>query len=118
MFKPYLTITCDCGEVGHVHFGEAWTCEKCGRTWDTAKVPREEYDAVIRSVRRYSLLTIGPPALMAAILVPAAVLVNISYAFLLFVLVMGWGLLVAPQIRRRARRRVFEALPTWKLKPE
>jgi len=118
VFKPYLTITCDCGEVGHVHIGEAWTCGQCRRTWDTSKVPREEYEAVMRSVRRYSVLTIGPPALMAAVLVPAAVLVDISYAFLLFVLVMGWGLLVAPQIRKRARRRVFEALPTWKLRPE
>lgn len=118
MFEPLLTITCDCKAIGHVRIGEAWTCDACGRTWDTGNVPRADYDALMRRVRRYSVLTVGPPAALAVILVPLAVLVSIGYAFLLFVLVMAWGLLAAPHIRKRARRDVLEAVPRWELTPE
>ena len=99
-------------------FGERWTCDSCGRAWDTSKIPREEYDALLDSVRRYRALTVGPPLAFAAVLVPLAVLVNVRFAFLLFVLVLGYGLLVLPQIRRRATLRVLASAPSWKLSPE
>ncbi|MFN8223364.1 MAG: hypothetical protein U0R50_09000 [Gaiellales bacterium] len=118
MLRPLLTITCDCGTVGHARIGETWTCTGCGRAWDMSRVPRDEYETLMRKVRTYSLLTLGPPVTAAAILVPLAVVVNIGYAFLLFVLVMAWGLLVAPQLRKRARKNVLEAVPRWKLEAE
>ena len=118
MRAPDIAITCDCGRVGRVTLGDRWTCEECGRSWDTSQIPRDEYDALMRRVRRYSILTVGPPLLLAAILVPLAVLVDLSYAFLLFVLVMAYALLVLPHLRNRARREVLDAAPRWKLRPD
>jgi hypothetical protein len=118
MRAPDIAITCDCGRVGRVPLGDRWTCEECGRSWDTSQIPRDEYDALMRRVRRYSLLTVAPPLLLAAILVPLAVLVDVSYAFLLFVLVMGYALLVLPQLRKSARRQVLDAAPRWQLRPD
>ncbi len=51
-------------------------------------------------------------------MIPLAVIVGIQYAFLLFVLVMGYALLVVPQLRRRASRRMRESTKSWKLRPE
>ena len=118
MAAPEIAITCDCGRVGRVPIGARWTCEECARSWDTGQIPREEYDALRRRVRRYSLLTAGPPLLLAAVLVPLAVMVDVKYAFLLFVLVMAYALLVLPQLRKRARRDVLESAPRWKLRPD
>lgn len=118
MPAPPITITCDCGAVGYVPLGGRWTCESCGRTWDTGQIPREEYDALMRRVRRYSILTVGPPLALAAVLIPLAVLSNVGYAFVLFVLVMAYGLLALPQIRKRARQDVLDAAPRWNLRPE
>lgn len=118
MRAPDIAITCDCGRVGRVPLGTRWECEECGRAWDTSQIPRDEYDALMRRVRRYALVTVAPPLLLSAILVPLAVLVDLRYAFLLFVLVMAYALLVLPQIRNRARREVLDAAPRWKLRPD
>jgi hypothetical protein len=118
MREPQITLTCDCGATGSTAYGEKWQCEACGRTYDTSKIPREEYDAVLRSVRWYRLVALGPPFAFAAVLVPLAILVNVRYAFLLFVLVLAHGLLVMPQVRRRATAKVRTGAPSWKLRPE
>ena len=49
---------------------------------------------------------------------PAAVVGDVRYAFLLFVAVMAYGLLVLPKIRERASRRVTEISARWKLEAE
>lgn len=118
MAKPPITISCDCGEKASLAYGERWTCESCGRTWDTSRIPKGEYDQVVRSVRLYGLVTAGPPLLLAAILIPMTVVSGIQYAFLLFTLVLAWGLLVVPQLRRRANRMARENAPKWKLRPD
>ena len=118
MHAPEIAITCDCGRVGRVPLGERWSCEQCGRAWDTSQIPRDEYDALMRRVRRYSFLTVAPPLLLAAILVPLAVVGDVRYAFLLFVLVMAYALLVLPHLRNRARREILDAAPRWKLRPD
>jgi hypothetical protein len=118
MRAPDIAITCDCGRVERVPLGDLWTCEECGRSWDTSQIPRDEYDALMRRVRRYSVLIAGPPVALAAILVPLAVVVDVRYAFLLFVLVMAYALLVLPHLRNRARREVLDAAPRWKLRPD
>ena len=69
-------------------------------------------------MKRYRLLVVGPPLVLAAVLIPLAVLVGIQYAFLLFVLVMAHGLLVVPQIRRRTAAQSSARSPAWKLSPE
>ena len=118
MRSPLITITCDCGASVDVPYGERWTCTACSRTWDTGKIPAADYDVLVQGVRRYRALVLGPPLLLAAILIPLAALVGVQYAFLLFVLVMGYGLLVVPQLRRRAASHMRDSTKRWKLRPE
>ena len=116
--KPPISVTCDCGAAHELAYGERWTCETCGRTWDTAQIPRGEYDALVRALRRYRLVVLGPPAALAAVLVPLAIVLDVRFAFLLFVLVMAFGLLAVPHLRRRETERVLAAKPRWTLRPE
>jgi len=99
-------------------YGERWTCPECGKSWDTSHIPREDYDLLLRSVRRYRLLVLGPPLAFAAVLMPLAVVVGVQYALLLFLLLLGWGLLVMPKLRSRATAHVMRNAATWKLSPE
>jgi hypothetical protein len=116
--SPLITITCDCGASTEAAYGDRWTCPTCGRTWDTRQIPAADYDALLRGVRRYRLLVLGPPLLLAAIMNPLAATVGIQYAFLLFVFVMAYALLAVPQLRRRASRQMRDSKKSWKLRPE
>ena len=118
MRTPLITLTCDCGASVDLPYGERWTCDSCGKTWDTNRIPASDYAALVSGVRRYRLLVLGPPLLFAAILIPLSVAIGIQYAFLLFVLVMAYGLLAVPQIRRRSAAQLKESTKRWKLRPE
>ena len=118
MRSPLITITCDCGASVEVPYGERWTCGACGKAWDTGQIPRAEYDTLLQGVRRYRLLVLGPPLLLAAIMIPLAAIKGIQFAFLLFVLVMGWALLAVPQLRRTTAKKMRESTKSWKLRPE
>ena len=39
-------------ESNFVPYGEKWTCERCGRTWNTAQIPADEYRQFLRDIRR------------------------------------------------------------------
>jgi hypothetical protein len=116
--SPLITITCDCGSSVDVPYGERWTCGSCGKAWDTGQIPAADYNALLRGVRRYRLLVLGPPLALAAVCIPLAATVGIQYAFLLFILIMAYALLVIPQLRRRASRHMRECTKSWKLRPE
>lgn len=116
--EPPITLACDCGEVAYVRYGDRWECPTCGRIWDTGQIPRADYDRLLQTVRRYRLLAIGPPLALAAVLVPLAVLVGTQFAFLLFALVLAYGLFALPRIRERASRTVTESTRSWQLSPE
>jgi hypothetical protein len=113
-----ITVTCDCGAATSAKYGERWTCPNCGKTWDTSQIPREDYEGLLRSMRRYRLLVLGPPVALSAVLIPLTVTVGLQFAYLLFILLMAWGLLVMPQLRSRATARVLRHTSTWKLRPE
>jgi hypothetical protein len=113
-----ITLQCDCGKLAAITYGERWTCPDCGKTWDTSQIPREEYDRLLGSVRRYRLLVLGPPVALAAVLVPMAVFVGIQWGILLFVLVMAYGLLAVPRLRTKAAERVLGNTRQWELHPE
>jgi hypothetical protein len=118
VLRPPITITCECGAVARVPHGTRWTCDACGRTWDTNQIPRDEYDALVRSTRLYGWLVMGPPLLLVAIFLPLTIFVGVQFAFLLFAFVLAYGLLVVPPLRRRANARVRANRPSWQLKPE
>jgi hypothetical protein len=117
--KPPITLTCDCGTRGQVAYGERWTCSECAKVYDTSSIPAEDYAALVAGVRRYKWLTIGPPLALAAVLIPATVLLDdLRFAFLLFIGVFAYGLLVLPHLRGRASERVTTLAARWHLEAD
>lgn len=103
---------------GQVAYDARWTCPSCGKVYDTAKIPAADYTALVAGMNRYKWLTIGPPLALTALLMPLAILLDVRFAFLLFILVIGYGLLVLPRIRGRARERVTQLTARWKLEAD
>ena len=118
MRGPPITVTCECGQIAYVPYGERWTCPQCSRTWDTSKIPEDDYARLVGSVRRYRLAALGPPLVLAAVLIPLAVLVGLQYGLLLFVLVFAYAIFVLPKVRARATADVRRCTRSWELHPE
>ena len=112
-----MTIRCDCGEAQAVPYGEAWTCGRCGRRWNTAQIPAEEYWGLMRRMRRFRLQVIGVALALAAVFGLLAVFVSEALFLLLPVVLAGWLILYMPLWRRKLRRAARSA-PTWSLRPE
>ena len=117
MREPPITIRCDCGETHQVPFGERWTCEGCGRTWNTAQIPSEEYHGILREMRRFRLSAIGFAVVISAVFIVLALTVGQSLFLLMPLVLSGWYIFYMPLWRRKVRRRA-RSLPTWKLRPE
>jgi hypothetical protein len=115
--KPPITISCECGEKRDVAYGERWQCEKCGRSWNTAQIPAEEYEQLLRSVRRHKLEALVAAAVSAAILAPLIIFVSASFIGLVPLAMVGWLVGFLPRWRRRYRRTARTA-PRWQLHPE
>jgi len=49
-------LRCDCGADALVAYGERWTCESCGRTYDTTEIPDADFRAIQDLRRRYRLI--------------------------------------------------------------
>jgi len=114
---PPITIRCECGEVERVPYGETWSCQGCGRRWNTARIPADEYWAILRDMRRFRLSAIGAAILLAVIFVLLAVFVAESLFLFLPVVLAGWYIWYMPLWRRKVRRRARN-LPSWNLHPE
>jgi|SRR4051812_27403309 Flp pilus assembly protein TadB len=114
---PVITVTCGCGEVRYLHYGESWQCEKCGTNWDTNQIPQEEYAAVRRIQRRH----IAVPAIVFVVVTITVVLFMVLgrvYAIILLPFALTcWFTFVRPLQRRRLSEQIAE-LPEWKLTPE
>mgnify|MGYP000436253812 CR=1 FL=1 len=117
VLAPPVTVTCECGAVERVKYGERWACPSCGRTYDTSRIPEAEYRERTRIVSRYRLLTFGPLLVLAAIMVPLVVFVDSSLVFLMGVLAFAYILLFLPFVGRRARRRVAPG-SAWDLRAD
>jgi Flp pilus assembly protein TadB len=116
MGKPPITINCECGETKSVAYGQRWVCEGCHRAWNTQQIPAEEYEGLLRRVRRHKLEAVAMTAIAAAVLIPLIVVVR-SGLVLLIPIAMAWLFVVLPAWRRRYRRTAREA-PRWELHPE
>jgi hypothetical protein len=115
--KPPITISCDCGEKREVPYGEAWRCESCGRVWDTNQIPAEEYEGLLRRMKRARLEAFALAALLAAIMVPLIVLVDATFIFVVPIVAAVWLFLYLPFWRRKTRR-VAASSPRWELHPD
>jgi hypothetical protein len=117
MRGPPITIQCECGAARHVPYGERWTCEQCGRTWNTAQIPEEDYRALMRDMRNLRLSVVGVALALLAIFGLLAMFVSESLFLLLPVVLAAWFILYMPAWRRRVRRRA-RSVPKWDLHPE
>jgi len=117
MAKPAITITCECGETKRVAYGQRWQCETCSRSWNTQQIPPEEYEGLLRRMRRHKIEVLAAAALAAAVLVPLIVFVSTTFIFMAPALAAVWLFLYLPIWRRRNRRAARDA-PRWELHPE
>ena len=115
---PPIAVACECGEKRDLRYGERWTCESCGRTYDTNRIPREDYDAIRRTQLRFRALPVAFGVAVAALAIFFTLTGNtFSVFFLLPVALMGWFVFVRPIHRRRYRRAIAD-LPRWELRAE
>jgi len=117
MGRPPITITCDCGRSKKVAYGDRWQCEACGRSWNTQQIPPEEYEALLRRVRRHELEVLAIAAVAAAVMVPLIVIVSSGFVLLVPMLMAAWLFVFLPFWRRRYRHTA-RAAPRWQLYPE
>jgi Flp pilus assembly protein TadB len=112
---PPITLTCECGEKREVRYGESWRCEGCGRSFDTSRIPLEEYAAIRRSRVRDRLLPAAVLLLVAGVALafvlsgrwPAAVVIVPLSGFV-------WSTFVRP-VRRRRQYRAIAERPRWEI---
>jgi hypothetical protein len=115
---PPIAVTCECGVKNDVRYGEAWTCEQCGRRWDTNQIPREQYDIVRRTQLRFRVLPVVVGLLVAALAIFFTLTGNVFSVFFLLPVALGiWFVFLRPMHRKRYRRAIAD-LPRWELKPE
>jgi len=114
---PPITVSCHCGRVEHVPYGETWTCEQCGRRWNTAQIPAEDYWGIMRAMRNYRLVIIGIAVGLALLFGALALFVAERLILLLPVVLTFWFIWFMPWWRRRIRTRARN-LPSWQLTPE
>jgi hypothetical protein len=119
MGSPAITLRCDCGHEGRAGYGERWTCDACGRTYDTARIPAEDYDAIAALNRRYRLGSWAVVAVLAVIVL--AVVITRQFIPMmagLGVVLVSWFLYIKPLVHRRHRRAVNELTRRWELTAE
>jgi hypothetical protein len=101
----------------HVPYGQRWTCERCGRTWNTSQIPPDEYWGIMREMRRYRLSVIGVSLSLALVFGILALFVAATLVILLPLTLAGWFIWYMPRWRRKVRQRA-RSLPKWQLHPE
>jgi hypothetical protein len=115
---PPIAVTCECGEKRELRYGEEWRCEKCGKRWDTAQIPPEQYEAIRRTQLRFRVLPVVYGLVVLALAMFFTLTGNIFSVFILLPLaLMLWFYFVRPAHRRRYRRAIAE-LPRWELRPQ
>jgi hypothetical protein len=119
MRAPRITLRCDCGANALVAYGERWTCESCGRTYDTTEIPDADFQAIQSLRRRYRLIGALGVALVAAFVLFLALTAQEFQLFIgLPTVLLVWFMYVRPFMRTRYRRRVLELTRSWTLRAE
>jgi len=115
---PQITLTCECGERRYLRYGERWRCEQCGRTWNTARIPIEQYAALRATQLRYRRVP-----MVISIVALACVIASIIFGkavggvLVVAILATTWSMFFRP-IHRRRYRRALADLPSWTIEPE
>lgn len=115
---PPITVGCECGVRRDLAYGERWTCEGCGRTYDSSRIPPEEYELVRRTQLRFRVLPVALGMLVLAVAVFFSLTGNVLGVFVLLpIALMIWFGFVRPVHRKRYRQAIAE-LPRWDLRAE
>jgi hypothetical protein len=115
---PPIAVACECGARRDLAYGESWTCEQCGRRWNTAQIPAAEYERIRRLQLRYRIVPVALGLLVAAMAIFFTLTDNVfSVFFLLPVGLLTWFVIVRPVHRKRYRAAIAD-LPRWDLRPE
>jgi len=119
MGSPAITLRCDCGSEGRAEFGERWTCQKCGKSYDTSQIPAGDYRAIEALDRRYRRWNQAVIVVMALMVLAVAKTGQILPIFAgLGVVLLGWFLYIKPYVHRRHKRAVSELTRSWELHAE
>jgi hypothetical protein len=119
MKGPAISLRCDCGAEGRAGYGERWKCGECGRTYDTGRIPHDDYEAITALNRRYRAMLIGIVAVMALLVLAVAITGQmIPIVAGLGVVSISWFLYIKPLVHRRHRRAVHSLTRNWDLEPE
>jgi hypothetical protein len=115
---PPITVKCECGERRDLRYGERWRCEGCGRSYDTNRIPLEEYASLRRNQVRDRIL---PSSVFAVAAVVAIVFVLIGRPLAMIVVFPLAGFLWSSFVRPARRRRQYRAIadrPRWKIESD
>ena len=115
---PPITVKCECGERRDLRYGERWRCDGCGRSYDTNRIPLEEYASLRRNKVRDRIL---PSIVFAAAAAVALVFVLIGRPLAVVVVVPLAGFLWSSFVRPARRRRQYQAIadrPRWKIESD
>jgi len=115
---PRITITCKCGEVNYLQYGERWTCPKCGRSWNTLRIPLEQYAEIRRTQLRFRRIPIVV-SVLSLICIVAFLIVGKPFAGLILVAfaATAWSMFARPLHKRRYREALAK-LPRWEIEPD
>jgi len=112
-----ITVSCDCGGIGYVPYGERWECPTCHRRWNTGQIPAEEYWGMMRDMRRMRITVIVTALAIVIPILALSTIAGIRILLLLPVVMSFWFLFYMPRWRRRVRQQA-RSLRRWKLHPE
>jgi hypothetical protein len=115
---PPITLTCECGERRELRYGERWQCEKCGRSWNTNRIPVEQYVAVRRIQLRLRWVMIGLSLLAVSIVIFFIAIGRVLGGVLLVaVCAPAWRMYVWPRQKGRYLDAI-DNLPRWEIDPD
>lgn len=117
MKTPPVTVTCECGAVRLLRHGERWECETCGRRWDTAQIPAEDYATLTRALRRYQLQSLAFAVVLVAVFAPLMILIDVRIGITGLIVFFFWAFMYRPWRRRRLLEELRGA-SSWELTPE
>jgi hypothetical protein len=115
---PPITVKCECGERRDLRYGERWRCDGCGRSYDTNRIPLEEYASLRRKQVHDRIL---PSIVFAAAAAVALVFVLIGRPLGVIVVLPLTGFLWSSFVRPARRRRQYQAIadrPRWTLESD
>jgi Flp pilus assembly protein TadB len=115
---PAITLTCECGERRELLYGERWQCEKCERTWNTNRIPVEQYAAVRRIQVRLRWVMIGLFMLAVSIVIFFIAIGKLLGGVLLVAIcASAWRMYIWPRQKRRYLNAI-DNLPRWEIDPD